>query len=271
MSVYDAVKSCRYGEELAKRQLFILLSTLLALWLSNRALGMPVAYDTGFRDLQAVMWIDSFPLVPGLGNLFSSLAFNQSVYLYDALLDAFVWSGRSNYIATGLLVFAYLLRASRAALCLYRCTSIAELRWSWVFVTLTAPYVLSYTVTWGGITHFLTDAAVDLVGFICMIYLVDFLQFWRTDRDEKDYVFRRFALVIIAGFTIKQSFMIFGVAVAIFAGAAWLARCHYRLSQERLARMLLPLVAATCLMLLPWLARGAITTDIYCIRIQLDA
>ena len=109
---------------------YLLGLALLALWLSNRALAMPTAYDSGFRDIQAVMWIDAYPIVPGLGNLFSSLAFNHSVYLYDALLDVSVWSGRSQHIATGLLLMTYLAGALRSSLNLGACRSAGAIRWT---------------------------------------------------------------------------------------------------------------------------------------------
>ncbi len=243
-----------------KDKSFIVLLTLLALWLSNRALGMPVAYDTGFRDMQAVMWVDTYPLVPGLGNLFSSLGLNQSVYLYDALLDAFIWSGRSHYIATGLLILVYLVYSARAALCLFRCRTTACLRWSWIFATLTMPYVLFYTAARGGITHFLTDTAVDLLGFVSMIYLLDFLQDWRADGDEKNYLINRLAIVVLAGFTVKQSFFIFGAAISAFTCLVWLQRCHLRLTGRRLARTILPVAIAACALMFPWMARGAVTS-----------
>ncbi len=236
-------------------KLLLFVVSVLALWLSNRALGMPIAYDTGFRDVQAVLWIDTYPIVPGLGNLFSSLAFNQSVYLYDALMDSFVWSGRSYHIATGLLVFVYLVYTVRAILHLFRCKSVASLRWSSVFAAITMPYVLSYTVTWGGITHFLTDTAIDLVGFMTMIYFIDFLQNWQADDRKKYYLIFRLAIVIVTGFTIKQSFIAFGIAIAAFVFVVWLQRCG-----RRLVRTILPVVLVGCGVMAPYLARGVITS-----------
>ena len=250
----------RILRRLPRDRSFVLLAALLALWMSNRALGAPAAYDTGFRDMQAVLWLDTYPLVPGLGNLFSSLAFNQSIYLYDALLDAFIWSGRSHVIATGLLVSVYLLRALKSALSIYRCQTAGSLRWSQLFAALTMPYVLFYTAAWGGITHFLTDTAVDLLGFVSIIYLLDFLQDWRADNDDNDYLIYRLALVILAGFTIKQSFIIFGLALAVFAFMVWLRRCHFRPGSKRLARICLPIALAACAFTVPWLARGGVTS-----------
>ncbi len=239
---------------------FVLIMALLALWMSNRALGMPVAYDTGFRDMQAVIWTDSYPLTPGLGNLFSSLAFNQSVYLYDALLDASIWSGRSNYIATGLLVFAYLAFAAKSAHLLCRCRELRDMRWSWIFATLTAPYVFYYTSTWGGITHFLTDNAVELVGFVSVIFLLDFLQYWRADRKANEVLVYRLAVIVFVGFTIKQSFIVFGITVSAFACLVMFQRSRSFAGGRQLARVLLSAALIACAFLMPWVARGVITS-----------
>ena len=187
--------------QLPKESAYLLATGLVALWLSNRALAMPTAFDSGFRDIQAVMWISAYPIVPGLGNLFSSLAFNHSVYLYDALLDTSIWAGRSHHIATGLLLMAYLAGALKSALKLGAYRSAGAIRWSWMLATLTIPFVLFYTVGWGGITHFLTDTVVDLVGFLCVAYFLDFLQDWNASAIDQQYLISRLAILILVGLT----------------------------------------------------------------------
>lgn len=241
---------------LARNKPFIALFALLAIWFSNRALGMPIAYDTGFRDIQAVTWIDTYPIVPGLGNLFSSLAFNHSVYLYDALLDTSFWSGRSIYIARGLLLLVYLAHALGSAFRLNRLRTVDDLRWSSLFATLTIPFVLFQTVRWGGITHFLTDTVVDLFGFLTLIYLLDFLQYWRPERETRDYFAYRLAIIILTGCTLKQSYIVFGLAGAAFAIVIWVRRGGHR---ARLRTVWLVMLVAIGL-LLPWMARGIITS-----------
>ncbi len=245
---------------LSRNKMFLLPFGLLALWMSNRALGMPIAYDTGFRDIQAVIWIDAFPVIPGLGNLFSSLAFNHSVYLYDALLDTSIWSGRSVYIARGLLLTVYLAYALGTAIQLLRSRAAKEARWSSMFASATIPFILFQTVRWGGITHFLTDTVVDLIGFLTLIYLLDFLQYWRPNRGSRDYLVYRLAIIILTGFTVKQSFIVFGFATAMLAIVVWWRRGGLRIAARRIQRnvALISLVGLT--LLLPWLARGVVTS-----------
>ena len=253
-SVLDLVGS------VPRDRMFLLPFGLLALWMSNRALGMPIAYDTGFRDIQAVTWIDSFPIIPGLGNLFSSLAFNHSVYLYDALLDTSIWSGRSVYIATGFLLTVYLAYAVGAAVQLFRSQTAADARWSRVFAPATIPFILFQTVRFGGITHFLTDTVVDLIGFMTLIYLLDFLQYWRPNSGSRDYLIYRLAIVILTGFTVKQSFIVYGFATAMLAFAIWLRRGGLRSGARRVQRTVAPIIVVGLALLLPWMARGVMTS-----------
>ncbi|MCY3915947.1 MAG: hypothetical protein OXG49_08025 [Chloroflexi bacterium] len=245
---------------LSRNRMILIPFAILALWMSNRALGMPIAYDTGFRDLQAVSWIDSFPIIPGLGNLFSSLAFNHSVYLYDALLDTSIWSGRSVYIATGLLLTVYLAYALGAAAQVLRSRVEEEARWSSVFASATIPFILFQTVRWGGITHFLTDTVVDLIGFITLIYLLDFLQYWRPNNGSRDYLVYRLAIIILTGFTVKQSFIVYGFAAAMLAFAVWLRRGGTRSGARRIQRTVALVFVVGLMLLLPWMARGFVTS-----------
>lgn len=246
----DALKRLRRSKAL------LLLFALLMLWFSNRALGMPIAYDTGYRDIQAVTWIDTYPIVPGLGNLFWSLSFNHSVYLYDALLDTAIWSGRSVYIATGLLLVVYLAQALSGAAQVARSRAAENLRWSSIFAALTIPFILFQTVRWGGITHFLTDTVVDLVGFLTLIYLLDFLQYWRCDSEARDYFAYRLAIIILTGFTLKQSFVVFGLGCAALAIVFWARRGGIRLKPK----VVLPVLLMAIGLLLPWMARGVVTS-----------
>jgi hypothetical protein len=47
-----------------------------------------VHYDSGYYYLQTIRWTTTFPIVPGLGNLFLNLAFNQSAFLVASFFDS---------------------------------------------------------------------------------------------------------------------------------------------------------------------------------------
>lgn len=239
---------------------FMLVMLLLLLWMSSRAIEMPDASDTGFRDMQAVMWISQYPIAPGLNNLFASLAYNHSVYLYDALLDVAVWHGRAQHIATGLLLMAFLIYPARALLQLRRARDAGSVRWSWIFAALTMPYILYYTVGRGGITHFLTDTPVDLIGFLVIIYLLDFLQALKSESRVDAYLVFRLAIMILVGFTVKQSFVVFGFFVAMFALFSLLRYRGWQSGSRLLKQVAPPIVLLAAFAVAPWMLRGVVTS-----------
>ncbi len=237
---------------------FLVLFGSLTLWFASRAIEMPAAYDTGFRDMQAVQWIETYAIVPGLGNLFSSLAYNHSTYLYNALIDFGFLMGRSLHIATGLLLLVYLAYALRSALALWRDRGDG-IRWSRFFAMLTIPYILYFTVARGGVSHFLTDTVVDLLGFLTLIYLLDFAQDWRSGRTE-DYLILRLAVIICVGFTVKQTYIVFGLACATLVAVVWLRRGGLRAGMHKTARLTGGLTLLAVAFISPWMARGVLTS-----------
>lgn len=62
--------------------------------------------DTGFYHAQAIQWIEKYPVVPGLANLFPSFAFNNSSFLQVAF---FSFSWMSDYPLHTLNIFMVLL------------------------------------------------------------------------------------------------------------------------------------------------------------------
>ena len=238
---------------------FFLLFGVLTLWFASRSIEQPAAFDTGYRDIQAVMWIDSYPIVPGLGNLFASLAYNHPTYLYNALLDFGAFSGRPVYIASGLLLLAYLALALHAGLGLWRNRQRDVMRWSGVFAMLTIPYIIQYTGGRSGITHFLTDTVVDLLGFLTLIYWLDFLQDWQP-RTNRDYLLLRLALIVAVGLIVKQTYVVFGLAVAALTALVWLRRGGLAVSKRHTARLTGGLCLLAAAFVIPWMARGVVTS-----------
>lgn len=86
----------------------ILAWLIFALMLSF-ALGKtpsePTNYDTGLYHAQAIRWIEEYPAVPGLGNLFRNLAYNSAWFLPTAL-TGFAFLGGQSYHVLGGFAFA---------------------------------------------------------------------------------------------------------------------------------------------------------------------
>ena len=63
----------------------------------------PVSYDTGLYHAQNIRWIETYPLVPGLGNLHDRLAFNSNWLLVSALFS-YSFLGFSGFHSLGALL-----------------------------------------------------------------------------------------------------------------------------------------------------------------------
>ncbi len=238
---------------------FMLLFGACVLWFASRSIELPAAFDTGYRDIQAVMWIDAYSIVPGLGNLFASLAYNHPTYLYNALLDFGMFSGRSVYIANGLLLLAYLALALQAGLQLWRNRHHSMMRWSCIFAMLTIPYIVQYTGGRSGITHFLTDTVVDLLGFLTVIYWLDFLQDWQPSAN-RDYLLFRLAVIVAVGSIVKHTYIVFGLAIVALTAFIWLRRGGLAVSKRQAASLAGGLCLLAAAFALPWMARGVVTS-----------
>jgi hypothetical protein len=95
----------------------LLLLAVVTCWLAERALAGPQNGDSGFYHIPTVCWSLAYPAVPGLANLFAALAYNQSYFLYVALLDAGPFAGRAYHLANSILV---LVLFARVLLALHR-------------------------------------------------------------------------------------------------------------------------------------------------------
>jgi hypothetical protein len=74
------------------------------LWLANRALEAPSAYDLGLYHAAAVEYASNYAAIPGLGNLHDRLAAGDAHFLLTALLGNLPWVGSGFRLPNGLLV-----------------------------------------------------------------------------------------------------------------------------------------------------------------------
>ena len=83
-----------------------ILVTLLLIQSSR----VPWFADVGLYHAQTIQWIQSYPVVPGLGNLHGRLAFNSHFHLFAAF---FSFGGDHHHAAVGLVVLIFMCFALR--------------------------------------------------------------------------------------------------------------------------------------------------------------
>ncbi len=80
------------------------LAALLFLTVIEISTHTPGNPDTGLYHAQTIRWIETFPVVPGLGNLHSRLAYNSSWLTLNALFSFAFLGGQSYHSLPGLIV-----------------------------------------------------------------------------------------------------------------------------------------------------------------------
>ena len=81
---------------------------LAAFWLANHTAIQHTIYDSGFYHLSAIEWIQSYSVVPGIGNLSKMLGFNDAYFLYVALMDVGPFAFKVHHLAGSFLIFLLL-------------------------------------------------------------------------------------------------------------------------------------------------------------------
>jgi hypothetical protein len=67
--------------------LYKILIVLLFVVLLLYSLLPPLGYDTGLYHWQAMKWLESYPVVPGLGNIHGRFAFNSNALLLHSVFS----------------------------------------------------------------------------------------------------------------------------------------------------------------------------------------
>ncbi|MGE0452747.1 MAG: hypothetical protein AB7O37_03860 [Vicinamibacteria bacterium] len=244
----------------------VLLGIGLVAWAANRALGPVLLVDAGLYYMPTVAWLQSYPVVPGLGNLHGRLAFNSSYFLYGALANVGPPAGIAHHVANGVLFCGLLLQGLAGATAL--ALRVERLRSFHLWATLGLVPVLRYIF---GVERpessappdlrldgLAPDDAVFALTFVCMGLLVALLACHpELSPRERSSVRLTLSALLIVGVTVKLSFAGFAVGALAVVYAAAVAR--ERPAGARAWWLLLGPLAG-CLLLIGgvWAARGVI-------------
>ena len=226
-----------------------LLLGLVALWIANLSLGPLDNWDSALYHIQAVKWAESYPVVPGLANLDGPIAFNNSTWLFDALLSSGPWRDRSNHLANGLLILVFLLQAIVAGARL----STGRLQPVRVFQLLLFTPAASLAFH-GRISSFVTDIGPALVVMIATGLLFAQLSSPPENEDEAAYGLFALGVLLALAVTMKLNASVFAATGFLVANLAWLRRR----TGPRQRRALAWAWGAVSLFAAVWMGRGLV-------------
>lgn len=215
------------------------LLALALLSVLQNALAPAANSDTGLYHAQAIRWIETQPVVPGLGNLHARLAFNSNWYVGGALFSfAFLRPSAqlSLHLLPGALFALFVWEMGRGV----RLTSLADaLR---LLLLPAAFYTLGSEISSPG-----TDLPVALLTWLLAVLWLDMYAPGRRFPRRAGQLL--LILLPVFAVTLKLS----ALPLLLFSLSELL-----RLAWQRAVRPLLALLPVGLLLLLPWLARSVI-------------
>ncbi|MCX7609671.1 MAG: hypothetical protein N2049_10705 [Anaerolineales bacterium] len=204
-----------------------------------KTIGPPTNWDSGLYHAQAIRWMESYPTVPGLGNLLDELAFNSSWLTLNALFSFPYLFGQSLHGLTGwLFLVMSLFFLSKLPPLLEGKFSLSALA-ALLFLFL-ARRLLLWELSSPG-----TDAPATLM--IWGLALISLESFEQTT--VKKYAFLLTVLLAIFTITIKLSAL---------PALLWILFIGFQIPRQDRKTTWTAATLAVFLFLLPWLARNVI-------------
>lgn len=233
--------------------LYLAIIFVLAIWLTHRAILPPLNPDSANYHITAIKWINNYPVVPGLGNLFDRLAYNNSSFLYVAFLEAGFWLQKSSYISNGIFIFVLL---AFIVLCIFKFfINKSDLKYHNIFIILMlAPIFRESWLT--NMSSPSPDLPVFLIGILLSYYFLKFIE--NYDNKEDKQTFTLFMIVILSslGIVIKLNFIVFGLLTMIIVFILWIVKIRYNISN--LKKEFIYILFFPIFTIIPWIIRGLI-------------
>jgi hypothetical protein len=230
----------------------LVVLALAAVWLADRAVFRVMNGDSGLYHVPTIRWLTAYAVVPGLGNLHERYAFNQSYFLYAALLDVAPFAGRTAHIANGILLLAAVARGLLGA---HRLLGRGR-RWSpadlcaALFLPALAPAAFDVNLS-----NPTPDLALYAFAFVLAAELVEVATPGRP-APARDFAVAALAILCLGAVTVKLSAAMLAGATLVVGVALWLWR--ERPEGRRRAALAATLAVAGLGGVGPWLAHGVV-------------
>jgi len=223
-------------------------------WIASRSMMDPTNYDSGLYHFNAIRWINSAPLIPGLGNLHGRLAFNQAFFTYVAALNFYPLLGYGRSIANSfllLLMLASLIYSLRPVF--QKPSLLLESHPFEFYSALLAIPILAYlALSSDNLASPSPDLAAILLQLTIFVMTCQVIAVWkkRDDRLEEQIII--IAILAATAVTVKLSNLAFSSVTIVMCLISASVMLNNRL------RRFLQIVLPVLLILLIWTASGII-------------
>ena len=222
--------------------------------IAARCAGPVVYYDTGLYGAMAVRWFVTYPLVPGLTNLFSQLGLNSNVFLFEAALEQGPLRALAFHLLVGLFLCALVIRV------VHSYVRVLGGHRENIVDCFVLPLAVPATV-WvlnAEIVGANTDLPTSVISLVALIALFDLVQENPKDEEKTERFESRF-IVATSLFVLIVTFKTTALALATLGWS--LALLHVALlnvSRERKRTLILASIGLSCVLAIPWVLRGTV-------------
>lgn len=243
-----------------RADVFILGATGVAItsWIMSRAMLSTECYDTGLYHLSSVKWMNSFAIIPGLGNLHGRLAFNQSFFMYVASLNVYPIEGLGRSFGNSFLLLLAIASITNMIWPLFQepMRLFVDHPLKYIAGLFTLPVLGYITLTSDGLTSPSPDMACCVLQIYLLVLLASGIIIW-TDNIEHDPTWAVVLVVLaLTSITIKLSNIAFSGSL-ILIGLTFI----WRVSASR--RHILTRLALLCIIIFAvWCIRGYILSGV---------
>ena len=249
ISLAQKLRQARSGESWQTLCYFVAVYAI-----ALRASGACEHYDTGFYGALAVRWIETYPVVPGLANLFAQLGFNSSVFLCVAALGQGIWRDLAHHLFIGLLLAGFFASIIPAWFRLFR--ERASLASDWFPALLLVP--ATFWATNGEIVGTNTDLPASICCLAAALFLFRALDGDPRERDEVESC-RASLVVAMLLFSLAVTFKLSSAAFACVGWIVALLRVWPLSRNSEGKRFSIgATIALSVAIVLPWILRGVV-------------
>lgn len=234
------------------RTVLCLAIALASVFLANQALRPLYDYDTGLYHLQALRWIQDYPIVKGLGNLHGRFGFNNANFLYVAVVGVGPWRGIELNVANSLLLMVATVQS------LTGLDYVVRGRRNWklphLFAVLMLIPVLDYALLRGATSSPSSDAASGMLHLTLMVLVLAFLQRKRFSDSDARFELALIVFLAVLGIAVKLSSGVFSAGVVLLCAGVWLV--YNRQDAKRALKVIAALGLIGSSVIVPWMFRG---------------
>lgn len=229
------------------------LTGIAAIFTAILSMQASTGYDSGLYHFNSIRWLNEYPIVLGLGNLHSRLAFNQSFFVYAAQLNLYPLFKHGHNIANGFLIF--LLSAE----CLFILSNhvtkrdkAAGLPPGNLFAIFVIPVII-YLALYTNISSPAPDITAYLLQILIFIHFIRDIDEYSSVKNDDARMLFIFSMSASA-ITVKISSLVFAAAICLLLLISRLK--YWRLTPKQAIIKIIKMTALPAFIMMIWSLRG---------------